>query len=233
MLHDVAIIIPAYNEGEVLRSTVEELVAYIRENGFPWRIVVVDDGSQERQAEVLRDLPVVCLRHCVNAGQGAALQTGMTYALKTGADAAVHFDGDGQHSPQDIPVLLRTLEGGADLAVGSRFLRVEDTARIPQFRKWLLKVARRVDALFTGIRLTDAHNGFRALNRKALEAIELHENRMAHASEIIMQARQHSLVIQEVPVTIRYTEYSRQKGQHWTGALDITIDLLFNKLFRG
>ena len=90
-------VVPCYNEGSVLRSTLEELVAQ-----NVCGVIVVDDGSEQEIYPLIRDLPVHCLRHCITLGQGAALQTGMDYARKLGADAVVHFDADGQHRPQDI-----------------------------------------------------------------------------------------------------------------------------------
>ena len=94
----------------------------------------------------------------------------------------------------------------------------------------MLRCARVVNGVFTGMWLTDAHNGFRALGRKALEAIDLTENRMAHATEIMSQIRAAKLTVKEVPVTIRYTDYSQAKGQKWTNSLNILIDLILNKI---
>lgn len=219
----VFIVIPAYNETAVLRQTVEELLPL----GFT--IVVVDDGSYFPQALHLTGLPVVCLRHVVNLGQGAALQTGMAYAREAGGDAVVHFDADGQHSPSDIASLLAALDTGADVALGSRFLCRDDASQIPRGRRLLLRLGRFVNGLFTGLWLTDAHNGLRALNKRALERIDLTENRMAHATEILSQIRREKLAVKEVPVTIRYTDYSQKKGQKWSNSINILIDVILNK----
>jgi len=221
------ILVPVYNErGEILRNTLGTL----RESGFP--IVVIDDGSENDLSPYLSGIDgVTVLRHPVNLGQGAALQTGMDYALEAGAEAVVHFDADGQHDAREIPALLDALANGADLALGSRFLRKEDKASIPWGRRLLLRGARHVNFLFTGQWLSDAHNGFRALNRKAMEKIRITENRMAHATEIVALARKASLRIVEVPVHIQYTEYSRAKGQNWQQSLNILLELLLNKLF--
>ena len=104
----VYIVIPSYNEGEALRGTVESLLP------CGYEIVVVDDGSREDPRGLLADLPIHYLRHPINLGQGAALQTGMDYAKAQGAEAVVHFDADGQHDPNDIPQFLTMLEAGAD-----------------------------------------------------------------------------------------------------------------------
>ncbi len=218
----VFIIIPAFNEGNVLRNTVQELLP----SGA--QVVVVDDGSDASPWPLLQDLPIHFLRHPVNLGQGAALQTGMDYARRLGANAVIHFDADGQHDASAIPEMLAAL-ASADLVLGSRFLREEDARQIPAGRRMLLRLARVINFLFTGVWLTDAHNGFRALNRHALETIRLSENRMAHATEILSRARQAKLRIREVPVSIRYTDYSRGKGQKWYQSLNILIDLILNK----
>ena len=182
-MKNVYVVIPSYNEGSVLRRTVESLLP------CGYEVVVVDDGSREDPRSMLADLPVHYLRHPINLGQGAALQTGMDYAKAQGAEAVVHFDADGQHDENDIPKFLEALAAGADVVVGSRFLRQSDLALVPRGKRILLRCARLVNGLFTGMWLTDAHNGFRALGCKALEVIDLTENRMAHATEIMSQIR--------------------------------------------
>ena len=218
------VVIPSYNEGAALKDVVASVLA------CGYEAVVVDDGSEVPAARQLDGLKCHCLRHALNLGQGAALQTGMDYARRHGADAVVHFDADGQHDVADIPRFLAELEGGADVVLGSRFLRSADIAAIPRGRRLMLRLARFVNGVFTGLWLTDAHNGFRALNRKALAVIDLHENRMAHATEILSQIRKHGLAFREIPVTIRYSDYSRAKGQKWTNSLNILLDLLLDKL---
>lgn len=218
------IVIPSYNEGSVLRDVVMSVLS----RGY--EVIVVDDGSLEPASVHLSGLGVHYLRHPVNMGQGASLQTGMRYALALGADAVVHFDADGQHDCNDIPRMLAELASGSDVVLGSRFMRESDVAEVPSGRRRMLQLARVVNWLFTGLWLTDAHNGFRALGRNALERIDLRENRMAHATEIVSQVRQLGLRYVEVPVTIRYTEHSRRKGQSWTNSFNIVLDLILNRL---
>ncbi|NLZ64075.1 MAG: glycosyltransferase family 2 protein [Lentisphaerae bacterium] len=220
------IIIPCYNEQEVLRDTVCRAL----ETGL--QIVIVDDASTPPAAEVLRGLPVHLIRHPLNLGQGAALQTGMDYARSQGAQAVLHFDADGQHRVEDIGQFLTALSEGADVVLGSRFLRPQDSAGVPRRKRLLLQCARCVNLLFTGLWLSDAHNGFRALNRRALQLICLQENRMAHASEILQQIRRHRLRVVEVPTQISYSAYAQAKGQRLSNSLNILLDLLLNKLLR-
>jgi polyprenyl-phospho-N-acetylgalactosaminyl synthase len=220
------VIIPSYNEGKVLRHTILGLL------GKNYTIVVIDDCSSDDTLSYIKDLPIHYIKHPVNLGQGAALQTGMTYAIQQGADFVVHFDADGQHDFQEIPKLLQPLlDNECDIALGSRFLKKEDMDSIPSSRRRLLRVATFVNAAFSGLLLTDAHNGFRALSKKAFHNIEFTENRMAHATEILMLIQKHKLRYKEVPVHIVYTDYSKQKGQSSWNSIKIVIDLIINKLF--
>lgn len=224
---DIYIIVPAHNEGSVIRGTLAPLV----EAGYS--VVVVDDGSQDNTAEVLKGLPVFIVRHPVNLGQGAALQTGMDFALMQGAKIIVHFDADGQHRASDLPGLLEpVMQGAADVVLGSRFMRALDKEQVPLSKKIVLSVAVFVNWIAAGVWLTDAHNGFRVLSRAAASRIHLKENGYAHASEIIDQIHQRGLRYVERPTTIRYSAYSKSKGQSLWNAFNIVIDLLIRRVFK-
>lgn len=221
---NVFIIIPAYNEEEVISEVLRELIP------LNHTIVVVDDGSTIDLTKSLAG-PVYILRHKVNLGQGAALQTGIEFALAKNAAFIVTFDADGQHQPDDINTLLQPLVNNeADIALGSRFLG--STNNIPAKRKQLLKFARLVNYFFTGLLLSDAHNGLRAMTAKTAQQIKIRQNGMAHATEIIAEIRKKKISYKEVPVTISYTEYSKNKGQTVWGGFRIFFDILLNKIFK-
>ena len=209
-----------------MRHTVEGIV------GGPWQVVLVDDGSPQK---LVLDCPelsqkVIILHHPINRGQGAALQTGADYAVRHGADAVVHFDADGQHDPADIPRFLTALdEGDCDIVLGSRFLRHEDLSAIPSGRRRMLRLARFVEGCLTGLKLTDVHNGFRALGPRALEVIRIREDRMAHASEILMQVAHNHLRWKELPTHVVYSDYSSTKGQSAGNAFNILWDLILGQ----
>ena len=132
----VFVVIPTFNEAPAIRKTVDPLLA------LPLTVVVVDDASDDGTEQQLDGLGLHYLRHPVNLGQGAALQTGTSYALENGADIVVHFDADGQHRAEEIERLIEPLRKGvADVALGSRFLRPEDSRAVPQVRRWLLREA--------------------------------------------------------------------------------------------
>lgn len=222
----VMVIVAAYNEGPVIQATARDLLSAGHE------VIVVDDGSHDETSAVCR-LPVVYIRHAVNLGQGAALQTGMTYALRAGADIAVHFDADGQHDFRQIERLLAPiLDGSADVVFGSRFLRKADAAQVPLRKRVLLRAGILFSWLLSGVRLSDTHNGFRALSRKALEEIQLRENGFAHATEILQRVRQSGLRLREVPITVTYTDYSIRKAQPISNSINIAFDLILSRLFR-
>jgi polyprenyl-phospho-N-acetylgalactosaminyl synthase len=223
----IFVIIPAYNEEHLIRSTLESLLSY------DYAIVVVDDGSKDHTWELASQLPVYLLRHPINLGQGAALKTATLFALSHGAEFIVHFDADGQHRAEDIEILLEPLcNNQSDVVLGSRFLRPSDVQAVPPFRRIFLKGAVIVNGLLTGIWLTDAHNGMRALNREAAQKIVLRENGFAHATEIIAEIRRNKLRYVEKPTHITYSHYSLTKGQSLWNSLNILIDVFLRKVFR-
>lgn len=223
---DIWIVIAAYNEGTRIGTTLRGL----RDCGYE-NIVVVDDGSRDDTREQALAGGAWALRHIINLGQGAALQTGIRFALARGASVIVTFDADGQHLAEEVAQVARpVLAGEADLALGSRFLGKAEN--IP-FTRWLvLKGGVLFTWLVSGVSVTDTHNGFRALSRKAAESIRLRQNRMAHASEIYDEIREHNLKFVEVPVTIRYNEDTLAKGQSSWAALNIVSQLLLGRLVK-
>jgi glycosyltransferase involved in cell wall biosynthesis len=219
------IVIAAYNEAVCIGDVVREIRA-----SFP-HVVVVDDGSDDATGQRAREAGASVLTHLINRGQGAALQTGISYAVASGADYIVTFDADGQHDVADLPALLGPItRGEVEICLGSRFLERRD--KIPTARRFVLYLA----VLFTRItaraRLSDAHNGLRAFSRRAALTLDLKLDRMAHASEIVDQVVWSGLPYTEVPVRIRYTEYSLRKGQRSSAALRVAFDYLMGRFIR-
>lgn len=222
-LKNAWIVIAAYNEGK----SIGEVVKRVHRLGYS--TVVVDDGSVDDTWLHAHTAGAWTLRHAINLGQGAALQTGMTFALAKGADALVTFDADGQHDANEIGEMLHVMrEQKVDVVFGSRFLG--GTVNMPWAKRLVLKCAIAFTNLTAGIRLTDTHNGFRALTREAAARIRLRRNRMAHASEFIALVSELGLKWIEHPVHITYSEYSKAKGQRLTGMFEILKDLLIGKL---
>ncbi|RME52943.1 glycosyltransferase family 2 protein [Candidatus Woesearchaeota archaeon] len=220
----VFIVIAAFNEEKAIGRVIKGL----QKNKYT-NIVVVDDCSADRTAEVARRAGAIVLRHAANKGQGAALRTGMKYALSKGANYIVHFDADGQHRPDEVKDLLTPLfDGQAEVALGSRFLGKDPTG-IPWFRRFALKTSVFILRVFYGLPVTDAHNGFRAMTARAARKIRITQDRMAHASEIIELIAKHKLSWIEVPVHIRYNKYSLRKG---TSSIPVWIGILARMIWK-
>jgi polyprenyl-phospho-N-acetylgalactosaminyl synthase len=219
------IVIAAYNEGSIIRNVVSDVREAYR------NVVVVDDGSSDNTAAEAAAGGGIVVRHPINLGQGAALQTGITFALSRGAQHIVTFDADGQHQVKDIARLLHALcSEEADYALGSRFL--EAGSNVPAARKLVLHAAAAFTRMTTGLNLSDVHNGLRAMTRRGAGSLCMRQNRMAHASEILQQIADSRLHYVEVPVTVAYTDYSLAKGQRLTGSIDILVDLMAERLQR-
>lgn len=227
MAQTLAYVIPAFNEGRVIADVIRDL----RAKGPAGKIIVIDDSSVDDTGDAARSAGAIVLRHIINRGQGAALQTGFDAALKLGVDLVATFDADGQHDPRDVGRFIEQLDNaGADVALGSRFL--ETGSNVPTGRKLLLRAGVVFTRIVSRVSLTDTHNGLRVFRAPALARIRITEDRMAHASELIDLIGRLQLRYVEVPCTIRYTDYSVQKGQRWSAAPRIAADFLLGKLMR-
>jgi glycosyltransferase involved in cell wall biosynthesis len=215
------VVIPLFNEAAVIGAVVQG----VREV-FP-QVVCVDDGSSDGSAEAARAAGAVVVQHAVNLGQGAALQTGMAYALRDpDMRYVVTFDADGQHQVSDaVSMVDRLRAGDVDVVFGSRFL---DTRTQPSvLKRAVLRAAVVYTNATTSTKLTDAHNGLRAMNRKVVEHLRIRQNRMAHASEIVEQIGTGKFRYAEHPVHILYTDYSRAKGQSMLNSVNIVTEMFF------
>lgn len=215
-------IVPAYNEEEKIGPVVQGLFNHVD------RVVVVDDGSIDNTGKKAKDVGVVVLKHEINRGQGASLQTGHEYASQLNADYVLHFDGDGQFDLNDIqPALEELKKTKADILFGSRFLGKQ--SNIPWFKKYILfPPAKLFNKFFGGVDLTDIHNGFRIWNRQALKKIKIEQDRMAHATEIPAKAKKLGLKYIEFPVKVTYHQYGGGLGH----GLGVIRDLLLGKFLK-
>lgn len=224
--NDVWLVVPLYNEAKVIGDVVR--AARTR---FP-KIVCVDDGSTDESARRAEEAGAVVVRHPVNLGQGAALQTGFDYALTDrNMRYCVTYDADGQHQLADVEAMLaRIRQGDVRVVFGSRFL--DERTQAASLKKLVLRMAVAYTNLTTGTRLTDAHNGLRVLERDVVARIDITQNRMAHASEIVAQIGSmrfdgRPVTYAEAPVHILYTDYSRSKGQSLWNAVNILAELIW------
>lgn len=219
---DTWLLIPLYNEAAVIGDVITEA-----RKVFP-NIICVDDGSKDASAKIAERAGAVVIYHPINLGQGAALQTGLEFfRSRTDGKYCITFDADGQHRVEDALHMVKTArEGDLDIVFGSRFRGTKVEAN--WLKSVVLQATARVSNRKTGLKLTDSHNGLRLLSHEAAERVHLMHNRMAHASEIVHQLADSKLPWAEVPVHIRYTDYSRSKGQSMLNSINILVELLFS-----
>jgi glycosyltransferase involved in cell wall biosynthesis len=219
------IVIPAYNEEKNIAKVIQSAKKF-------GNIVVVDDYSKDSTFEKAVASGVTVLRHCINRGQGASLQTGVDFALEKNADIIVHLDSDSQHDPNQIPAIIKPiLENHAEVVLGSRFVDKQTNHTIPKSRLFLLKLATIFTKIVSGINITDTHNGFRAFSGSAISKIRITQDRMAHASEILDEIVKNKLKYTEIPVNIHYSSETIAKGQKNLGFIKILFDIIKSKIF--
>lgn len=219
----VVCVIPAWNEA----AHISEVISGVKPKVDA--VVLIDDGSKDKTADLASAAGATVIRHKINRGQGAALQTGNDFArLDLGADIIVHFDADRQFLPEEIAEVIAPIESGrADIVFGSRFLGKE--TNLPSFKKRvIMPLAKATNRLLFGIRLSDPQNGFRAMSRLAAEKIRIDNRGMAHNSEIQAKAFRYKLRVQEVPVTVIYHRF----GQGLGGGFKIISDLILSKFIK-
>jgi polyprenyl-phospho-N-acetylgalactosaminyl synthase len=222
----IFVIIPCYNEAKVIRNTVTGVL----EKGYT--VVIVDDCSKDGSKKQLAGLPVYYLRHRVNMGQGAALQTGIEFAKRKGAKYFVTFDADGQHDINDIPGMVEYLEKeNADIVFGSRFLPGAKT-NVSRSRSFALNLGRYINYMVSGIMLSDSFNGLRLFSKQTADKIKIKENRMAHPVEFLVLTAAKKLKHVEYPVSIHYSDYSKSKGLKNRDGIKILFEMFLYKIFR-
>jgi polyprenyl-phospho-N-acetylgalactosaminyl synthase len=219
----VWVVIPIFNESDRIGGVLDGLLE------LSVTIVAVDDCSTDDSPRIAAEKATWFLRHVVNLGQGAALQTGMRFALSRGADVIVTFDADGQHEPPDVVNLVDALFAKrVDFALGSRFLG--EAPGIPWTRRAVLRLGIVFTRIFSRLSVTDTHNGLRAMTRRGAQVIHITLNRMEHASEILDLIADSRFPYVEVPVRIRYSQQTLAKGQASSGAFRMAAKLLAERL---
>jgi polyprenyl-phospho-N-acetylgalactosaminyl synthase len=217
--HTVWVVIPAFNEAAVIG----EVVADVR-SVFD-HVVCVDDGSTDGTGEIARRAGAHLVRHPVNLGQGAAIQTGVEYARRQ-PDAQIFatFDADGQHRVKDLAAMVdRLLAGDVDIVVGTRF-GTQHVARPPLVKRIVLQTAARLSRRGRRLGLTDTNNGLRVFNKKVADRLNITMSGMSHANEFIMLIDENHWRVAEEPIEVLYTEYSRSKGQPLLNGVNIIFD---------
>ncbi len=223
----ILIMIPVFNEG----GRVGDVIRVLKGRGFHW-ILVVDDGSNDESGKEAQNTGAQVLYHWVNRGAGAATETGLAYFREKGRwEYLVTIDGDQQHSPEDIEILLSAhLKNGADLTVGDRFM--SGTNEIPKLRIFYNAVADGITSLMSGRRVRDSQSGFKVWSRSAVEMICIEQNGYEFCSEVIIKAHQLGLRIWNEPIQVYYPEEIRDKGQNFSKGVKTFANLMHHFLFK-
>jgi glycosyltransferase involved in cell wall biosynthesis len=221
-IQDVAVVVPAFNEAKRIKNTIEDL-----SKNFS-KIIVVDDGSSDETVSEISKTGITPVRHPINLGQGAALQTGIDVALlDPKVNAILTFDADGQHSIESALLLVEEIKkSGCEIILGSRYCPGAETFNMPWKKRIILRLAILFTRFDSGLKVTDTHNGLRIMTREFASGLRIRQNGMAHASEILNHVSNSKVSWKEVPVRVYYTEYSNKKGQSVWNSVNIITELI-------
>lgn len=217
----VIALIPAYNEEQTIAEVLDRTRPFVDE------IIVVNDGSADRSAEIASGRGAVVVSHVINRGLGAAIGTGLAAAARRGAEIVITLDADGQHDPHEIPAFVAAIQNGADMVIGSRLLTREG---MPWHRQLANVAGNIVTFVLFGAWVTDSQSGFRAFTRHAIGKIDIRTNRMEVSSELIAEAKRNDLTLVEVPIKAIYTDYSLSKGQSIAVGIKTLVKLLVRRI---
>ena len=222
---DVWIVVPAFNEAAVIGEVVADLRSVFD------HVVCVDDGSADGTGAIALRAGAHLLRHPINLGQGAAIQTGVEYARKQpGAKVFATFDADGQHRIKDLAAMIdRLAAGDVDVVIGTRFGRAPASpaslaSRPPLLKRIVLRTATLLSRRGRRLGLTDTNNGLRVFNKKVADGLDITMSGMSHANEFVMLIAENNWRVVEEPIEVLYTEYSKSKGQPLLNGVNIIFD---------
>ena len=224
----VCIIIPAYNEAEIIGNVIKNTQLAFEQSPYKTKIVVVNDGSADTTADIAKISGATVISHILNSGAGGATATGLRYAEKHGFDIACTMDADGQHNPADVVKGVQQLiDKKADLMIGSRLINVEGMSRVKVIGNKGLSF---ITNILFGIHSTDSQSGLRVFSRKALENLKWKTSGYEFCSEMLWRAHQLGLSIGEYPIEAIYTDYSKAKGQNNWNAINIVKSLVKRRI---
>ena len=218
------VVIPAYNEESRVGKVVKDAKKYVK------KVIVVDDGSVDATAAAAKKAGATVLRHIENCGAGAATMTGIDYAREIGAEVIVTLDADEQHSPDDIPALLKPITGGkADIAFANRF---GQRNRIPFIRRLFNGIGNMITFAATGKWIKDSQCGFKVFGPKAVKQVDLRMSGYEFCTEIVRECAQHRWRLKEVPAKVLYSEYTLAKGQSFANGVQTALKILLRSFLR-
>lgn len=217
-------VIPAYNEVSRIAAVIAQARPYVDS------VIVIDDGSTDSTAQAARIAGATVLQHVENCGPGAATMTGIEGARAMGAGILITLDADGQHGPEDIPVLLKPVQdGSADIVFANRF---GQRNRIPFIRRLFNGIGNFVTFAATGRWIRDSQCGFKVFGPEALRDIDLRMSGFEFCTEIVRESVQHHWRIAEVPIKVMYSEYTLAKGQSFAHGVKTALKILLRSFLR-
>lgn len=220
----VCVVIPAYNEGSVIKSVVKDAVSTLKKTEMTFEIIVINDGSKDNTSTQARAGGAKVIDHILNSGAGGATATGLSYAHQNNFDYAVTMDADGQHLADDVVTGIKTAqEYETDLLIGSRLI---DTTGMSRVKVLGNKGLSTITKLLFGVDVTDSQSGLRVFSNKALGSLRWKTSGYEFCSEMLWRAKQLKLIIAEYPIKAVYTEYSKSKGQNNWNAINIVKSLV-------
>jgi polyprenyl-phospho-N-acetylgalactosaminyl synthase len=219
-LDNVYVIIPLFNESKVLDKVIDEVQGVFK------NIIVVDDGSTDNSYDLLLKKDITLIKHPINLGVGAAITSGFELVKKLeNAFAAITFDADGQHSIDDAKEFAEAiLDCEEEIIFGSRFLGNEKN--IPFIKRYVLKTATFITNIITGTKLSDTHNGLKAIKKSCIKKLDLDINGYAYESQFIYQVSKRRISYRELSTNTIYTAYSMSKGQSLRNGFIIIEDII-------
>ncbi len=229
----VIVTLPAFMAERTLAQTVRDIPAELEAE-----VLVVDDASRDRTAEVARELGLTLVLHERNKGYGANQKTCYDEALRMGAEVVVLLHADYQYDPKSIVRLVEPiLAGRADFTFGSRFAGRADPRRggMPLYRYWGNKLTTAIENLLLGTRFSELHSGFKAYRRSVLERLNYHaySDDFVFDSQMMIDAVFQHIPIEEVPIPTRYTlESSSISVRRSLVYIGLTIYELFRARFK-
>lgn len=224
----VAFVIPAYNEESVISSVIKDLKKSADKLNLPYEIVIVDDGSKDRTASIVKKEGATLISHVLNTGCGGATATGLSYAEQNNFDVAATLDADGQHSSKDVVNGVKLLiKNDIDLLIGSRLIDSKGMSRVKVLGNKGLSV---ITYLIFGVNVTDSQSGMRIFSKNSLKKLKWKTSGYEFCSEMLWRAKQLDLIIDEFPIKAIYTDYSVAKGQNNWNAFNIIKSLLSRRV---
>lgn len=224
----VCVLIPAYNEGKVIREVVANARACFKKSKHSIDIIVINDGSTDDTSSNAEAGGAHVIDHIINSGAGGATATGLRYAKKHHYDIAATMDADGQHSPKDVVTGIEEMQNNThELLIGSRLIDSTGMSKVKVIGNKGLSL---ITYILFGIATTDSQSGLRIFSKRAINELRWQTMSYEFCSEMLWRAKQKKMSVGEYPIEAIYTEYSKSKGQNNWNAINIIKSLLKRRI---